>query len=76
MTGELINNFLGSSDNAGVTVAVHVAAIAARQAAGSFLPGSGWVYTGVAVVWDVTQVGKSYLSCKYGIGGSTAGEED
>ena len=62
MGGELINNFLGSSDNAGVTVAVHVAAIAARQAAGGLLPGPGWVYTGAAALWDVAQVGKSYVS--------------
>jgi RHS repeat-associated protein len=64
MTGELINNFLGDKNRAGITVAVHVAAIVVRQGAGSLLPGPGWLYTGTAIVWDVAMVGKSYVTCR------------
>jgi RHS repeat-associated protein len=76
MTGQLINNFAGSSDVAGVTIVVHVAALAGRQAAGGLLPGPGWLYTGAAVLWDGAQVAKAYASCKYDAGESVLGEED
>jgi len=64
MAGQLIENFIGDEDKTGVTVAVHVGALLARQGAGSFLPGPGWLYTGTAIVWDVAMVGKSYVACK------------
>lgn len=64
MTGQLIHNFIGDDDQTGVTVAVHVAAILAKQAGGTVLPGPGWLYTGVAILWDGAMVTKSYLECR------------
>jgi RHS repeat-associated protein len=64
MTGQLIHNFIGDDDRAGVSVAVHVAALLARQAGGTVLPGPGWVYTATAVIWDGAMITKSYLECR------------
>jgi len=38
----LYNNFFGTEDQAGLTVAVHVAWAIAGRAAGALLPGPGW----------------------------------
>lgn len=64
MAGELVNNFFGDRSLAGITVGVHVAAKIAGTAAGSFLPGPGWLYTTTAILWDLRGVGKSYVVCK------------
>jgi len=63
MAGEMVNNFLGGG-RAGLTVALHVAVIVARQGSGTFLPGPGWLYTGTAIVYDVAMVAKAYATCK------------
>ena len=62
-TAQLINNFLGSDDAAGVTVGLNAAALVGKQALGSLLPGPGWLYTATAVGWDGIQVGKAYAAC-------------
>ena len=71
MTGALINNFIGNDGLTGVTLTVNIAALVAKQAAGSLLPGPGWLYTGVAIGYDGLMIAKSYASCK-----TTGGFED
>ena len=58
-----MNNFLGDEDKAGITFGVHVAAIAAKQGFGAFMPGPGWLYTATAIGWDVWMVGQSAVDC-------------
>jgi len=71
MAAALIQNFIGDTAHTGATVAVHVAAYAAvRRLGPSLLPGPGWVYVGVAGVWDAAQITKSYVDCKYNGGPS------
>ncbi|HEV2350588.1 MAG TPA: RHS repeat-associated core domain-containing protein [Terriglobia bacterium] len=64
VASELISNFFGDDDQTGVTLAVHMAALISKQSAGAYLPGPGWLYTGVAVVYDVAMIGKSYVACR------------
>jgi len=64
VAGELVNNFIGDDEQALVSVAVNIAPIVARRAAGVFLPGPGWLYTATAIVYDAVLVGKSVVSCK------------
>jgi RHS repeat-associated protein len=64
MAGALINNFIGNDTQTFVTGLVHVGAVLVAQGAGAALPGPGWVYTGTAVLWDVSMAGKSYIQCK------------
>jgi hypothetical protein len=71
MTAALIHNFVGDDAHAGATLAVNLgAAIALRlveqTAPGDILPGPGWVYVGVAVLWDAGMVAKSYVDCRSG----------
>ena len=71
MTGALIHNFAGNSDRAGITVATNIAGMVAlgilkQTAIGDILPGPGWMYVGVAILWDAGNVAKSYYDCKHG----------
>jgi hypothetical protein len=71
MAGALFQNFFGNDEKAGLTVGLHVAAIAAaKRLAPSLFPGPTWLYTGVLIVYDAGTVLKSYAHCKYG--GSTS----
>jgi hypothetical protein len=69
--GRLIHNFAGDDSRAGVTLTVNIAAgIALRKlgtkAAASLLPGPGWVYLGVATLWDLGEIGEAYFYCGNG----------
>jgi hypothetical protein len=70
MAAALIENFAGDDAHAGVTLTVNIGAAIAlglvRQAAPSLLPGPGWLYVGVAALWDVGTVAKSYGDCRNG----------
>jgi RHS repeat-associated protein len=72
MTGRLIDNFGGPGGSLTLTTVLNVAAVAVlKPAVASLLPGPGWLYTGVAVVYDLGMVGKSYAECKNGEGEPT-----
>lgn len=68
--GELITYFVGNEDRAGLTTVVHVAVIAkamvkrgAKYTAGAFLPGPGWLYSAVAIAWDVNGALSAHVKC-------------
>lgn len=52
LPAQLIGNFLGDDDQAGLTLTINIAAMVGKQAAGSLLPGPGWLYT--ALLSDMT----------------------
>jgi hypothetical protein len=65
MASAFTYNFLGNDDRVFWTVAVHAATYAAvKRLAPAALPGPGWAYAGLATLWDVAQITKSYLDCK------------
>jgi hypothetical protein len=71
MAASLISNFMGNDARAGTTVILHVAAYAAaKDLAPDLLPGPGWLYSGVAILYDAAMVTKSYVDCKYNGGPS------
>ena len=64
IAGALIQNFAGDDDKQVMTALVHIAAVAAvKRLAPAVIPGPGWLYVSVAVVYDAFNVGKSYLDC-------------
>ena len=66
MAGALFQNFFGDV-TAGMTVGLHVAVVAAAKRLGPLVvPGPGWLYTGIAVLYDAGMVVKSYADCRYG----------
>ncbi len=70
-TAAIVQNFFGNSGQTGATVIVNVAAYAAvKRLAPALLPGPGWVYVGIAVIYDAVQITKSYADCKYNGGPS------
>ena len=65
MAAALVSNFVGDDTQAGTTVVLNAAAYAAaRDIAPDLLPGPGWIYGGVAILYDAAQVTKSYVDCK------------
>ena len=69
MAGELSENFVGTGDESdartGVTLAVNILGyLALRDALPSILPGPGWLYTGIALLYDAALIGKSYATCR------------
>jgi hypothetical protein len=71
MAAALIHNFVGDDAHAGVTLTVNIGAAVAlklveQTGPGDLLPGPGWLYAGVAVLWDAGMVAKSYLDCRNG----------
>ena len=67
VVGESINNLLGDKW-AEATMAANIVAFAplVAPAAGLALPGPGWAYVGVAILYDGERIGQAYVTCKTG----------
>jgi RHS repeat-associated protein len=65
LTAALVQNFLGDDAHAGASVLFNgIAWVIVTRGAPALLPGPGWLYVAMAVLYDASQIATSYADCK------------